>query len=44
MNRLDVTYEITCMASPRYKYYENIVETLVYYNDRNNAQFSNEKL
>ena len=32
------------MATPRDKYYEKMLETLVDYNDRKNAPFSNEKL
>ena len=37
-------YERACMATPREKYYTKILETLVDYNDRNNAPLSNEKL
>ena len=32
------------MSNPRDKYYTKIYETLVDYNDRNNAPFSNEKI
>ena len=41
LNRLDVTYERACMATPRDKYYENMLETTV---DYTNAPSSNEKL
>ena len=44
LNRLDVTYEQACMATTRDKYYTKMLETLVDYNDRNNAPLSNEKL
>ena len=44
LNRLDVTYEQACMATPRDKYYEEMLDTLVDYNDYHNAPFSNEKL
>ena len=40
-NRIYVTYEQVCMATPRDKYYEKMLETLVGYNDCNNAPFSN---
>ena len=39
----DVTYERTCMATPVDKYYIKMFETLVDYNYRNNAPFTNEK-
>ena len=41
---LDVTYERACMATPREKYYEKMLETLVDDNNRNGAPFSDEKL
>ena len=44
MNRLDMTYERACMATTKEKYYTKMLETLVDYNDRNNAPLSNEKL
>ena len=44
MSKLDATYELSCMANPRDKYYTQLYETLVYYNDRNNAPFSNENI
>ena len=37
-------YEQSCMATTKYKYYTKMLETLVDYNDRNNAPFSNENL
>ena len=43
MNIIDVTYERACMANPRDKYYEKMLETLVDYNYHHNAPFSNEK-
>ena len=42
-NRLDVTYEPECMATPPQKN-RKILETLVDYNNRYNAPFSNEKI
>ena len=44
MNRLAVTSERACMATPKEKYHTNMLETLVDYNDCNNAPFSNEKI
>ena len=44
LNRLKVTYKRACMATPRYKYYDKILDTLVDYNDHHNEPFSNEKL
>ena len=44
LNRLDVTYEWACMATPREKYYEEILETIVNYNDCHNAPLSNKNL
>ena len=44
MNRFDVKYEQACMATTKQKYYTKILETLVDYNDRNNAPLSNENL
>ena len=44
LNRLEVTYERACMATIKEKYYTKILETIVDYNDRNNAPLSNEKL
>ena len=43
-DRLDVTYERACMATPKDKYYEKMLETLVDDNNRNGAPLSNEKL
>ena len=44
LNRLGVMYGWVCMATTRDKYYTKMLETLVDYNGRNNAPFSNEKL
>ena len=44
LNRLEVTYERACMANPRDKYYEKMLDTLVDYNDHHNALLSKEKL
>ena len=44
MNRLDVSYELVCMATPRDEYYTNMLETLVNYNDGNNGPLSNKKI
>ena len=44
LNILDVEYERACMATTKEKYYTKMLETLVYYNDRNNEPLSNEKL
>ena len=44
LDRLDVTYEQACMATPKHKYYENMLEILVDDNNRNSAPLSNEKL
>ena len=44
LNRLDVTYEQACMATTKEKFYTKMLETLVDYNDHNNAPFSNDNL
>ena len=44
MNRLDVTYEQAFMATPKNKYVEKMVETLVYHNDCHNEPLSNQNL
>ena len=44
LNRLNATYKQSCMATPTDKFYTKIYETLVDYNDRNNAPFSNENI
>ena len=36
LNRLEVSYERACMATPRDEYYTNILEMPVNYNDCNN--------
>ena len=43
VERLDVTYERACLATPKEKYYEKMLETPVDDNNRNDALFSNEK-
>ena len=44
LDRLDVTYEQACMATPKDKYYEKMLETLVNENNRNSALLPNENL
>ena len=44
LDRLGVTYERACMATPRDKYYEKMLETLVGDNNLNGAILSNEKV
>ena len=44
LNRIDVTYEQACMFAPKEKYYTNMLETLIDYNDHHNVPLSNEKL
>ena len=44
MNRLDVTYKRACMATPKDKYFEKMLETLVDHNDCQNAPLSDEKI
>ena len=44
LNRLDVKYEQACMDTTKEKYYTKMLETLVDYNDCNNALLSNENL
>ena len=39
-----MTYERSCMATTKEKYYTKMLETLVDYNDRNNAPLYHEKL
>ena len=44
LNRLDVSYEQACMAPQRYDYYTKMLETIVVFNDRNNAPLSNDNI
>ena len=44
LNRLYVTYEQACMATPKDKYYTKLLETLIEYNCHHNAPLSNETL
>ena len=44
LDRLDVAYERACMATPKDKYYTNLLKNLVDDNNRNGAPLSNEKL
>ena len=44
LDRLDVTYERACMATPKEKYYTKLLKTLVDENNRNGVPFSNEKI
>ena len=43
-NKIDVTYERVCTATPRDKYYTKMLETKVDYNDRHNEPLSNENI
>ena len=44
LNILDLPFEVVCMATPRDEYYKNMLETLIYHNDRHYAPLSSEKL
>ena len=44
LNRLDTTFKRVYMATPRDKYYTDFFRTITYFNDRNGAPFSNEKI
>ena len=44
MNRLGVAYEQAYMATMKDKYYTKMLETLVDYNNRNNAPLANEEI
>ena len=44
LDRLDVTYEQACMATPKEKYYTKLLKNLVDDNNRNGAPFSNENI
>ena len=44
LDRIDVMYEQTCMTTPKDKYHERMLETLVDDNNCNDALLSNEKL
>ena len=44
LNRLDATDDQSCMATSRDKYYTEMYETLIEYNERNDAPLSNEKI
>ena len=44
LDRLDVMYEQVCMATPKDKYYEKMLETLVDENNLNSASLYNENL
>ena len=44
LDRLDVTYEQACMATPKDKYYTKLFKTLVDNNNQNGAPFSNENI
>ena len=39
-----MSYEQACMATPRDEYYKNMLETLIYRNDRHNAPLSSENI
>ena len=44
LDRFDMTYEQACMATPKDKYYENILENIVDNNNLNGALLYHEKL
>ena len=44
LNRIDVSYERACMATPGEKYYTKMLETIIEHNDSHNAPLSSEKL
>ena len=44
LNRHDVTYERAYMATTKDKYYTKMLETIIDYNDRNNAPLTNKNL
>ena len=44
MSRLDTTYKQACIATTRDKYYIKLYRTIIDYNNRNGAPFSNEKI
>ena len=44
LNRLGVTYEQACMATPKDKNYTKLLETVIEYNDHHNEPLSNEKI
>ena len=44
LNRLGVAYEQAYMATMKDKYYSKMLETLVDYNNRNNAPLANEEI
>ena len=44
LNKLDATFKRACMATSRDKNYTKMYETLIDYNDRNDAPLFNEKI
>ena len=44
LNRIDATFERSCMANSRYKYYTEMLRTITDYNDRNDAPLLNDKI
>ena len=44
LNKLDATYKQACMATSRDKFYTKMYETLIDYNERNDAPLSIEKI
>ena len=44
LNVIDVTYERACMATPKYKYHTQLLETVIGYNDHHNEKLSNGNL
>ena len=44
LDRIDVTYERACMATPKDKYYTKLLKTIVNDNNRKGAPLSNENI
>ena len=44
LDKLEITYERACMATPKDKYYNRLLDTLIDNNNHKGAPFSNEKL
>ena len=44
LDRLDVTFERACMATPKDKYYTKLLKNIVNDNNRNGAPLSNENI
>ena len=44
LNRLDVTYEVVCVATQKEEYYTDLLETIIEHKDRSKTPLSKEKL